>query len=75
MNTDIADRILAPGGKLSQSRAATLRAIHVEHIPKRQEQAHARHEVEEAAREANGRSKKQKTEASLEEEKGSKDED
>ena len=69
VNTDVADQILAPGGKLSQSRAATLRAIHVGHIPKRQEQAQTRHELEDAVREANGRSKKQKTEAGPSEEK------
>ena len=73
-NAKRADIILAPGGKLTEARVATLRAVHEGNIEEKTAATAATYAKQKAAREANGRSKKQKTETSLEEE-GSDDED
>ena len=61
-NAKRVDVILAVGGKLSESRAATLRAIHESNIEKKKAQNAVVNAKAKAAKEANGRGKKRKAE-------------
>ena len=66
-NAKHADIILAPGGKLTESRAATLRALHEGNIDKKTAMTAASNAKDKAAREANGRGKKRKAEDTVDE--------
>ena len=61
-NVKHADVILAVGGKLTEARAATLRALHESNIEERKAKGAASHAKVKAAKEANGRAKKRKME-------------
>ena len=66
-NAKRADILLAPGGKLTEARAATLRAIHESNIEKKKARTAASDAKRKAATEANGRAKKRKVEDTDEE--------
>jgi hypothetical protein len=66
-NAKRADVLLAPGGKLTESRAATLRALHESNIEERTARAAASNAKKKAAKEANGRGKKRKAEEPVDE--------
>ena len=66
-NAKRADVILAVGGKLTEARAATLRAIHESNIDKREANLAASNAKRKAAKEASGRAKKRKAEEPVDE--------
>lgn len=60
-NADLADAFLVVGGEFNVARSAAVRAIHESNIPNQKEKEKVANAKQKAAREANGRSKKQKT--------------
>lgn len=73
-NATLADAFLVVGGAFTPARAEAVRVIHESNIDQQKEKSKVRNARRAAAKEASGRSKKQKTKASSEEG-GSADED